>query len=159
MIPGKILRFLEDKGTIAVSGTRNAEHIPHCHYVSGWIVEPDQQTMRCSIPQAYTGDLMPSLEDNGQYALTIEQIGSHETYQFKGLFVDSSPLNEADIAAFECVRERFATAVNQLLGVPKESCRGFIAPPSIAIRFTVLEIFLQTPGPGAGNRLAPPEAK
>ena len=157
MIPGNILTFLEDRGTVAVSGTRNAEHIPQFHYVSGWVVEPDEQTMRCSIPEAYTDDLISSLENNGQYALTIEQIGPHETYQFKGKYVDALPPNDADIDAFERIRERFVKNVSPLFGFPEEVCRAYIAPPGIIVRFVVHEIFLQTPGPGAGHRLVPPE--
>ena len=48
MMPGKILRFLEDQGTIAISGTRDANLIPHVHPVSGWEVELDKGTIRCS---------------------------------------------------------------------------------------------------------------
>src|SRR2546426_326341 len=103
MIPGKILAFLADGGTVAVSGTRDANLIPAIHYVSGWDVEPDNRTIRCSIPQAFT-NLISSLEDNGQFSLTIEQIGSHETYQLKGDYVGSTLPNEADIIAFELIR-------------------------------------------------------
>ncbi len=159
MIPGRILAFLEDEGTVAVSGTRDGNLIPHVHYASGWDVEPDKRTMRCSIPEAYTGSLISSLEDNGQFALTIEQIGSHETYQFKGNYVDTTPPSDADIAAHERIRERFTKVVNQVFGLPEDICRAFISRPSLVIRFTVREIFLQTPGPGAGHRLVPPEGK
>ncbi len=36
MIPGMILKFLQDRGAIAVSGTREANRVPHVHHVSGW---------------------------------------------------------------------------------------------------------------------------
>ncbi len=159
MIPDTIMQFLADGATVAVSGTRNANFIPHIHSVSGWCVEPDRQTICCSIPEAYTRDLISSLEDNGQFALTIEQIGSHETYQFKGDYVDSRPPHEADIAVFERIRERFVNVVKPLFGFPEDMCRRYISPPSIVIRFTVREIYLQTPGPAAGQRLVPPEEK
>lgn len=159
MIPGKILRFLEDAGTIAVSGTREANLRPHVHYVSGWDVEPDKQTIRCSINQAHTDHLIRSLEDNGQFSLTVEQIGSHETYQFKGNYAGSTQPNSADLAAHQRMTHRFAKAVNQLFGLPEDRCRAYIAPPSLVVRFMVREIFLQTPGPGAGHRIFPPEEK
>jgi hypothetical protein len=159
MIPRRILAFLKDKGTVAVSGTRDATLTPHIHYVSGWDVEPDQQTIRCSIPEAYTDHLIRSLEDNGRFSLTVEQIGSHETYQFKGNYVGSVLPGEADMAAHERARERFAKSVNQAFGLPEDMCRAYILPPSIVIRFDVREIFVQTPGPGAGQRLDPREEK
>ena len=157
MIPGMILKFLEDRGTFAVSGTRDANRVPHVHYVSGWDVEPDQQTIRCSINQAYLDHLFSSLEDNGQFSLTVEQIGTHETYQFKGTYAGSAEPSEADFAAHRTVTERFAGAVSRLFGHSEEHCRACIMDPSVIIRFTVREIFLQTPGPGAGQRIFPPE--
>jgi hypothetical protein len=159
MIPGLILAFLKDKGTVAVSGTRDATLTPHVHYVSGWDVESDQRTIRCSIPEAYTDHLIPSLEGNGRFSLTVEQIGSHETYQFKGEYVGSLPPSDADMAAHRRARDRFAKSVNQVFGLPEDMCRAYILPPSIVIRFAVREIFVQTPGPGAGQRLVPPEEK
>jgi len=157
MMPGKILRFLEDQGTIAISGTRDANLIPHVHPVSGWEVEPDKGTIRCSINQAYLDNLISSLQDNGQFSLTVEQIGSHETYQFKGNYVGSTQPASADLAAHQRMTDRFAKAVNQLFGVPEDNCRAYIPRPNLVVRFTVREIFLQTPGPGAGHRVFPPE--
>jgi hypothetical protein len=159
MIPGKILAFLEDKGTVGVSGTRDRNLVPHIHYVSGWSVEPDGRTIRCSIAEPYTDHLMSSLDDNGQFSLTIEQIGSHETYQFKGDYIGSASLTDSDIAAHERSKERFAKVVNQVFGFPEDICRAYILRPSVVVRFIVREIFLQTPGPGAGQRLFPPEEK
>jgi hypothetical protein len=159
MIPGKILTFLQDRGTVAVTGTRDANLIPQIQYVSGWEVESDKRTIRCSIHEAYTDKLISSLEDNGQLSLTVEQIGSHETYQFKGNYIGSTPPNSADLAAHQRIKNRFAKLVSQLFGFPEDRCLAYIPRPSLVVRLTVREIFLQTPGPGAGHRLFPPEEK
>ena len=153
MIPGKIINFLEQEATVAVAGTRDKHLIPHIHRVSGWSLGPDQQTISCLIPEEYASDLISSLEDNGQFALTVEQIGSHETYQFKGQYVDSRLINEADIAVFERCREQFARIVSVLFGLSEDACGAYILKPRMVISFKVREIFLQTPGPGAGQRL------
>jgi len=159
MIPGKILTFLEDRGTVAVSGSRDANLIPQIQYLSGWQVESDKRTIRCSMHEAYTDNLFSSLEGNGQFSMTVEQIGSHETYQFKGDYVSSTEPDDADLAAHERIKKRFAKAFNQVLGFPEDVCQAYIPLPSLVIRFTVREIYLQTPGPGAGRRLFPPEEK
>jgi hypothetical protein len=39
---------------------------------------------------------------------------------------------------------------------PEHILSAFVSPPSMAVDFEVLEIYLQTPGPGAGTRLVPP---
>ena len=157
MIPGKTLAFLEKAGTVAVSGTRDANFMPHIHYVSGWEVESDKRTIRCSINHAYADNLIPSLEDNGQFSLTVSQVGSHETYQFKGNYVGSTQPSHDDLAAHQRIKTSFAKAVNQAFGFPENMALAYIPRPSLVVRFTVREIFLQTPGPGAGHRLFPPE--
>ena len=161
MIPDIIARFLEDEAMVAGGGTRDKGLIPHFHRVSGWIVSQDRQTITCSIPAEFTRDLISSLEDNGQFALTVGEVASHEAYQFKGKYVDSRPCNEADLVAVEQSRERLVKVVRRLYGdfFGEEMLRDYILKPSIAIRFQVREIFLQTPGPGAGHRLVPPEEK
>ena len=159
MIPGMILKFLHERGSFAVSGTRDANLESHVHCVSGWDVEPDQQNIRCSINRAYLDHLFSSLEDNGQFSLTVEQIGSHETYQFKGTYAGSTEPNDADFAAHQRMTERLAKAVSLLFGHSEEDCRAYVWQPSVVVRFTVREIFLQTPGPGAGHRVFPPEGQ
>ena len=144
---------------VAYAGTRDKDCVPHLHRVSGWLIEPNQATIACSIPEGFTNSLIDSLENNGQFALTVEQIGSHETYQFKGDHVDSRPCDETDIVTFERYRERFGNFVSSRMGLSKEACYAYFIEPSIVIRFKVHEIFLQTPGPGAGQRLVPPEEK
>jgi hypothetical protein len=159
MIPGKILTFLQDRGTVAVSGTRDENLIPQIQFVSGWEVESDKRTIRCSIHEAYADNLISSLEENGQFSLTVEQIGSHETYQFKGNYVGSTRPNSADLEAHQRIKNRFAKVVSQMFGFPEDICLAYTPRPSLLVRFTVREIFLQTPGPGAGHRVFPPEEK
>jgi len=159
MIPGKILAFLHDRGAVAVSGTRDANLIPRIQYVSGWQVESDSLTIRCSIPETDIDNLIGCLKDNGQLALTIEQIGSHETYQFKGNYISSTPPNSEDLAAHQRIKNRFAKLASQTFGLPEHIGLAFVPRPTLVVRFRVREIFEQTPGPGAGHRLFPPEEK
>ena len=159
MIPGVITNFLQDEATVAYCGTRDQNLIPHFHKVSGWSVSPDQETISCLISEAYTPHLISSLEDNGQLALTVSQIGTNETYQFKGEYVDHRPINPADLVIFEQCQGRFGDIVSSMMGLSEDVVQAYFLKPSLVISFKVREIFLQTPGPGAGHRLAPPEEK
>lgn len=49
--------------------------------------------------------------------------------------------------------------MNQFYGIDHDASRAYTIKPGIVINFIVKEIFLQTPGPGAGRRLVPPEEK
>ena len=55
------------------------------------------------------------------------------------------------------VRERFVKSMRHLFAdAPEQMLKAFILKPSMAVEFEVREVFLQTPGPGAGTRLVPP---
>lgn len=157
-VPGIIAEFL-NHATVAAAGTRDANHVPHVHRVSAWRLEPDRETMACMVPEMYTKGLLESLEENGQIALTIEEIGPHETYQFKGMFAGAAPCTAADLQVFERVRERFGNVLAMIYGYPEAACRAHIVKPALTVRFRVQEIFVQTPGPAAGRRLVPPEER
>jgi hypothetical protein len=157
-IPGVLLDFLE-RASLAFAGTRTADLVPHLHRVNGWRVGPDRRTITFLVREGYSPHLLESLEDNGEIALTVEEIGPHETYQFKGRFLDAgSPDDDEDRHAFERARDRYVGAVSRLFGFPEEKVRRHFRRPEIAVRFEVREIFVQTPGPGAGKRLVPPES-
>jgi hypothetical protein len=157
MIPDEITEFLVERAHVGICGTRNADMVPRAHYVSGWVVEADRETINCSIAESHTANLVRNLEDNQQIAMTIEQLGSHETYQFKGRFIDVHQPDDKDLAAVEQIRERFTEFMSPRVGGDGELCGHYIAHPGIVVRFSVSEIFLQTPGPGAGKRLVPKE--
>jgi hypothetical protein len=144
MIPGSIKSFLEEEATIGVAGTRDADNVPHVHRISGWRIEEDEQTICCLIPADYSQGLVAALEDNGQIALTLEQLGSHKTYQFKGDYVDSWAAGSDDLKTAEKTRDGVGTTVNRLFGLPVEVARAYILAPELAVRFTVREIYLQT---------------
>jgi hypothetical protein len=157
MIPGKIVRFLE-RANVSAAGTRDRNLVPHGHRVSGWRLGTDGRTLIVLLPEGARPYLIESLEDNGQFSVTVEEYPAHETYQFKGRYVRHRPAGREDVEIADRTRDRFFSSVIQLFGeaaiVP---VRAFVQPPSIAVEFEVREIYVQTPGPGAGARLFPAE--
>jgi hypothetical protein len=158
MIPGKIVRFLE-RANVSHAGTRDRDLVPHGHRVSGWRLGADGRTLIVLIPEGERPHLIESLEDNGKFAVTVEEYPAHETYQFKGRYVRHRPADDADVEVANRLRERFLQSVIRLFGEAAAGpVRAFSQRPGIAVEFTVDEIFVQTPGPGAGERLYPAEA-
>jgi len=119
MIPEKIIHFL-DGATVAMGGTRDGNLVSRAHRISGWRVGPDDQTMTCLVAEGFTENLLASLEDNGQFAFTVCDMPSHETYQFKGTYVGSRAIDENDLAVFDRYRRRFAERVSELFGFPED---------------------------------------
>lgn len=156
MIPGKIVRFLEEYANVGFAGTRDRNLVPYGHRVSGWRVGADGRTLTALIAEGFTNRLVESLEDNGELALTVEEFPSHETYQFKGRYLRHRSVKHDDIDIVDTIRQRFVKRVRSIFGeAPPELWNAFIIQPCLAVEFEVLEIYLQTPGPGAGARLVP----
>ena len=161
MIPGKILRFLQQYATLAFAGTRDRNLVPHGHRVSGWRVDTEGRRLTAFVAAGFETHLIEALEDNGAIALTVEEFPSHETYQFKGRYLRQRPLQPEDVEIVNQIRARFVKNVRPLYSdVPEDFFKAYVLTPGLAIEFEVEEVYLQTPGPGAGTRLVPaPEAK
>jgi hypothetical protein len=158
MIPGKIIRFLE-RANVSHAGTRDGQLVPHGHKVSGWRMGGDEKTLTVLLPEFARPHLIESLEDNGQFSVTIEEYPAHETYQFKGQYIRHRSAGAEDVEIVDRTRERFLTSVLPFFGEEARApIRAFVQPPALAVDIEVREIYVQTPGPGAGARLFPAEA-
>jgi hypothetical protein len=156
VLPGVLVQFL-DRASVAVACTRDRNLVPRIHYVSGWQLDADQRSIWCFIPKEFAPGLQESLDDNRHFALTIEHIGPHETYQFKGLLQSMRPSTEHDRDVVARSRNRFASALLSLqakLAGKSVVLERYILDPAVAVRVAVREVYLQTPGPGAGSLLA-----
>jgi hypothetical protein len=157
LIPGKLVRFLEEYANVAFAGTRDRDLVPFGYRVCGWCVGTDQRTMTILLPDEFLPRLKESLEQNGELAVTVEEFPSHETYQFKGRYLRHRGMKDGDVETVNRIRRRFVKSLRPMYpDRPEEMLSAFVSPPSLAVDFEVVEIYLQTPGPGAGTRLVPP---
>jgi hypothetical protein len=154
-IPGVLLQFLE-RASVSLGCTRDEKLVPRIHWASGWQVDPDARSLWAFVPKAFAAGLREAADAKAPFALTVEHIGPHETYQFKGRLIEARAATEPDRALVARARERFAAAVVGLLphfAADREKLRSYIWDPALAVRMSVREIYLQTPGPGAGSLL------
>jgi hypothetical protein len=159
MIPGKIVRFLEQHGNMGFAGTRDRDLVPFGCRVSAWNVHPDGHTMTLFIPEPLVDRVIALLEENGQLALTVEERPTHETYQLKGKYVSHRAVEANDLLLVARFRERLLRSIRSEIppGVPEAFVGAFSVPdPAVAVDVDIREVYLQTPGPGAGGRLYPP---
>jgi hypothetical protein len=157
MIPEKIVQFLEQRANVAFAGTRSRDRVPFGHRVSGWCIGADGRTLTAFTPEPLTAGVVESLQENGELALTVEAFPAHETYQFKGRYVSHRPAHREDIAIVERIRQRFIKNMRTIFPMLPERIAGaFTSEPAFAVEFEVSEIYVQTPGPGAGARIVPP---
>lgn len=154
MIPERVLEVLHGPAVMLV-GSRDADLRPAHTSAVGAFADEDRRTVTFFVPASGSARLLSDLQDNGRVAFAFGWT-SHEAYQMKGTYLSSRPTTEADVARQEAYRRHLLAAARQ--AYPEEIARPFALGtayhPGIAITFRVEEVFLQTPGPGAGTRLA-----
>jgi hypothetical protein len=155
MIPDRVIEVLTGPSYVQI-GTRDENLRPAHTYAVGAMVHEDRQTVTVLVPTARAARILPHLESNGRVALGIAQ-ASHEAYQLKGTYLATRPTDAKDLVRQEAYRQALLGDALRA-GYPEEMARpmtlGFAYTPSVAITFRAEEVYLQTPGPGAGTRLS-----
>ncbi len=154
MIPDRVIEVVQGASPMQV-GTRDSKLRPAHSYVTGAVVHDDRQTVTFFVTERRAKRILEDVADNGRVALTAAQ-ASHEAYQLKGSYLSSRGATDEDYAIQEAHRAALVPALAQFWPeeVVKRLILGAAYRPSVAITFRVEEIFLQTPGPRAGEKLA-----
>ena len=98
------------------------------------------------------GPVLENLKEKGRVSFFFG-LPSHEAYQFKGQFLETRKVTEEELANTERVlsvtKDMFAS-----IGIPTEAVENMLGtPPDFGIIFKVEKIFIQTPGPEAGQEI------
>ena len=151
MIPEDLVTFLHGPRGF-VLGTRDARLRPAACWVAGVVADGPNDEITMFIGDSYGRRALVNLRDNGMAALTCGHGPAHETFQFKGQYIESRPTTEQDIAVQELYKSKAVAHFAQAYGEPAGGIfAGIPLHPSTAVRFKVTEIFDQTPGPNAGK--------
>lgn len=154
MISDRVIELLHGPAFMQV-GTRDAQLRPAHAMVIGARAHPDRTTVTFFIPESRAPRILSDLQANGEVAMGVA-LASHESYQLKGRYASFRPTGDEDVALQEAYRAKLLAAA-RAAGFPDEIARpfalGFAYRPGLAITFRVEEIFLQTPGPGAGTKM------
>lgn len=155
MIPDRVIEVLHGPAYMQI-GTRDTGLRPSHTVVVGAVVHDDRETVTVFVPTARAERILADLESNGRVALGIALV-SHEAYQLKGSYLSTRPRDASDLARQETYRRALLDDALRV-GYPDEIARpltqGFAYTPGTAITFRAEQVFLQTPGPGAGTPLA-----
>jgi hypothetical protein len=155
MIPDRVVEVLDGPSWVQI-GSRDAALRPAHTLAVGVMVHDDRRTVTVFVPAARSERVLSDLRENGQIAVTFA-LASHEAYQLKGTYVSSRPTDDGDRARQEARRAALLESALEA-GYPPAIARplalGLAYTPGVAITFRVAEVFLQTPGPGAGTLLA-----
>ena len=118
-------------------------------------VEPDGRVL--VLLSALSGhEVLDAVRTTRRVALNLTEPTTHRSMQLKGVDAEVRLAETGHEALIDRRREAFYAQLRQLGHAPEQSCAWYAvtAPDVAAIRFTPLEAFDQTPGPGAGAALA-----
>jgi hypothetical protein len=153
MIPERVVEVLRGPAFLHV-GTRDADLRPTHAFPLGVVVGDDRVTVTFFINEWRAKRILGDLGNNGRVAFAAGLL-SHEAYQLKGVYLSSRPATDDEIAFQESHRAKLCAELSK--GLPKEVAEGLFlglaCRPSVAITFRVEEVFVQTPGPGAGSKM------
>lgn len=109
--------------------------------------------MTLFLARTLAGPTLANAAINPRIAVQVSQPLDHRTLQLKGALLrtrDALPEERAYVQRFV---EELAAAVDQV-GMPRERVVRMSHWPAVALEVRIEAIYLQTPGPGAGQPLA-----
>ncbi len=153
MIPQTIRDFLQQGVTVNV-GTRDGALIPECTRGWGIRVEEDGASVTLFLTERTSKKTLANLRDNGLIAVTCSRPTDHVTCQLKGVVRRVRPTDRRDRETQRRWRRAFLDEI-VAVGVPAELAEALIMEPAVAVEVAVSDVFGQTPGPGAGEKMSP----
>lgn len=153
MIPNWIVTLLHT-GVSVMVGTRDAALIPECTRAWGIRVAPDRGTMTILLTETFAGKTLDNLRANGMIAVTCTRPTDHLTCQLKGSVRSIKPVTSVDRELSRRWHREFSAEL-MACGVSSTLSEGWIVEPTVAVDVNVTEVFDQTPGPGAGQKVRP----
>ena len=115
-------------------------------------VDPANDTVTSFVLSFLAGPVLENFKSTGRVSYFVG-LPSHESYQFKGQFIETRQLTEDELAHSEQFRNA-AQGHMVSFGIPAEPAAQMLGTaPDLGITFKVEKIFNQTPGPEAGQEL------
>jgi hypothetical protein len=151
VIPADLVDLFEG-GVSLLVGTRDASLVPEATRAVGAVVHPNRLRLTIFLPTEVSQRAENNLRDNGLIAVGFSSIIDHKTIQVKGRVVEIRPAAESERE----IVGRYHVAIGEVLAmtaIPRHVVRRVNVWPSTAVTFEATDIFTQTPGPGAGERL------
>jgi len=157
MVLSEELVAFAQSGVAIHVGTADARMRPETARAMGARVEPGGGEVTVFVPRASMGATEANLEATGRVAAVFVRPLDDVSFQLKGTVVALGEATESD----RRVVDRYVDALLEqfmIVGIPARITRAIARWPALAVRFRVEQIFVQTPGPGAGAVLGPAAA-
>jgi hypothetical protein len=147
----RLRRALEIGRTVLV-GTADAGNAPSCCRAVAIASQDGLATATVYIPIAASQRTLQNLATTKRIAVALSHPIDHCSIQLKGATTDVRLARDDEASFVKSRLEGIAEVLNSV-GVPRRLVRNAAYWPAFAVTMRVDEIFEQTPGPKAGERL------
>lgn len=151
----ELIRFMES-GVSLCAASRDRRLLPSLARVLACRVEREQGTVRLWLARSQSQQLLRDCLECDRIALVLSDPPTHRTWQLKGDSVQACVVAAEEL---QCIRQHvadFAVTIGPL-GFSRAFTTALLEHQPdevVAIRFTPRELFDQTPGPRAGEKVA-----
>lgn len=150
MIPESLVPFLESGISVLVGAASGP--MPSCARAVGASVSSDRKRLSILLPEAACKDALADMEKSKRAAVMFSRAVDHYSLQLKGRVSVLRKGTDADLERAIAYRQGFAQML-ATLGLPRSITERIAIEPLWVAELEVEEIFRQTPGPAAGERL------
>lgn len=141
------------QGVSLLVGTCDASRVPHAVRAVGLRIHNNRRHATVYLPEVTARHTVADVAVNPRVAVMASQPLDHKSLQMKGVVSKVAPAAESDRAYVETYLSLFGRRL-EVVGMPYEVVTMLSHWPAIALAFSIDELYLQTPGPGAGQRLS-----
>lgn len=148
--------FLQRRTSMTIAA-RDARNRPVVARAFGCRVSSDRRRVTLYLGVEHSPLAIDCLRENGAIAVAITRPTTHETLQLKGQVLDIGPLSDEDRAEMAAYQDSFVEELAPM-GHRPEFVRSVLDAGSkdcVAVVFEPMQLFNQTPGPKAGEKLGP----
>lgn len=143
-------------GVSVIVASRDDRHVPSVSRGLAVLVSDDRRQVRLVLRRSQAARLLDDICRSAVVAACFSQPSTHHTLQLKGRDAWCLAATEQDEALAAEFREGFWRQL-QDFGYPEGMVRAMLSwrvEDLVAVQFTPSEVYGQTPGPRAGERLA-----
>lgn len=130
--------------------TRDAQLEPESMLAMGIRLHRERDALTVYLPEATCARTLQNLEDNAAIAVTLIRPSDHKAVQVKGESRGVRLSTDTD-REFQSIFRAALIEQMETVGVPRCATRRLVWWPSRAVEVVVREVFVQTPGPAAGE--------
>lgn len=142
-------------GVSIVAASRHGSNSPTLNRASGCRVSRHRRQITLFFWQQQARPLLEAAAQSGLVAVVFSEPATHRTVQLKGPVTRLAPARRTDARLIRRYRRAFADSLTEL-GYPSPFAFGLThgEPDDMgALTFSPTAIYMQTPGPGAGEPL------